>query len=75
MQCHFFLLFLLVLLPTTILFLTLGILFLESHEVAFEEIVLPPHVLDVLEVTLQLLRQLFNSQQLLTLLGGLQLPL
>lgn len=72
MQVDLLLLLLLVLLLAVIL-LILGVLLFQTHEVGLKEVVLPPHMLNVLEVTLELLGELLNSQQLLALLRCLQL--
>ena len=74
MQVDLLLLLLFVLLLAVVL-LILGVFLLQSHEVGLEEVVLPSHVLDIFEVALQLLGELFNSQQLLALLRCLQLSL
>lgn len=74
MQVNFLFLLLFVFLLAVVL-LILGVFLLQTHEVRLEEVVLPSHVFDILEVALQLLGELFNSQQLLALLRCLQLSL
>lgn len=62
MQGYFLLLFFLVLLPASVLLLILRVFLLESHEVTLKEVILPTHVLDILEVTLELLGEFLNGQ-------------
>lgn len=56
-----------------IILLIVLILFLEAHAIRFEEEIFPPQMLNILEVGFELLGEFFDGEELLALLGGLEL--